>query len=237
MRIFRCFFGFLLILSHQIIIAQQGADAFSCGDLMTDPRDGQTYPTIKIGQQCWMAKNLNVGEMVPDFRQANNGVIEKTCYGNDPANCEVYGGLYTWQQAMDWNIGEGVQGICPPGWRLPSRADWDQLRRFLGYVDAGQQMKVDETNDPAWDGNNSSGFAALPAGVGHDSHFGRQGHWAIFWTSTEVDEDYAWFAQLDRLWYPAPEKYRVLYLGDHFLKQNGFTVRCLKSSLTAEDAK
>lgn len=219
----------LLILIFGNLHAQAPAESFSCGGDLLDARDGQTYPTIKIGQQCWMAANLNVGSMVTDFQQADNGIIEKTCYANDPENCDLYGGLYIWHQAMDWQAGEGAQGICPPGWRLPSRTDWDQLRRFLGYVDAGQQMKVEATHDPAWDGNNASGFTALPAGVGHESYFGRKGHWSVYWSSTEAGNTHAWFAQLDRFWYPAPEKYKILYLGDHFLKSNGFSVRCVRN--------
>lgn len=212
------------------LTGQSAAGLFRCGDNLVDDRDGQVYPTVQIGSQCWMARNLNIGKTVPDFNQAGNGVIEKTCYDNDPQNCEVFGGLYTWYETMDGETSEGERGICPPGWQVPSRADWDQLRRFLGYIDAGQQVKVEADHDPAWDGTNSSGFSALPAGVGHDSYFGRKGHWSLFWTSTEVDGDYAWFAQLDRFWYPAPEKYRIIYLGNHFKKMNGFSVRCIKSN-------
>lgn len=221
---------FLFFYSWDGFAVQPTNAAFKCGDAITDVRDGQVYPTVMIGIQCWIAKNLNIGEMVWDFYQDNNGIIEKTCYQNDPANCDIYGGLYRWDEAMGWSSEEGSQGICPQGWQLPTRSDWDQLRRFLGYVDAGQQVKVDAEHDPSWDGNNSSGFSALPAGVGHESYFGRKGHWSLFWTSTEADEDYAWFAQLDRHWYPAPEKYKIIYLGDHFRKTNGFSVRCIKNN-------
>jgi uncharacterized protein (TIGR02145 family) len=201
-------------------------DSFQCGDPITDPRDGKIYSTVLIGNQCWMAENLNVGIMVSDFAQQDNKIIEKTCYDNDPANCQVYGGLYNWHEAMNWEIEN--QGICPVGWHLPSREDWQQLVSELGTEDAGQHMKVSKEHSPSWDGTNSSGFSALPAGVGHESHFGRIGKWGLFWSSTEADENFAWFAQLDNFWNPAPPKYKILYIGNYFLKENGFSVRCVR---------
>lgn len=218
------FFIFLVPLGY----AQEN-DSFVCGESFTDSRDGREYKTVQIGDQCWMAENLNIGKMVDDMQQSDNGVIEKTCYENDPENCEVYGGLYTWGEAMTYIKREGTQGICPDGWHLPSRGEWDQLREHLGRGDAGQKMKAKESHDPAWDGNNSSGFTALPAGVGYEARFGRKGHWSVFWTSTEVDEDFAWFSQLDNFWYPRPPKYKKLYIGNHFVKENGFSVRCIKN--------
>jgi len=218
-------FSMLLSVNAQL---QETRSGLPCGEPVTDTRDGQIYSTILIGDQCWMAKNLNIGQIVSDFGQTDNGIIEKTCYGNNARNCHQYGGLYTWHEAMNWSTEDGHQGICPAGWRLPSRKDWKELVSHLGVDDAGQQMKVSRNNDPAWDGTNESGFSAIPGGVGHRSYFGRQGDWAVFWSSTEVDDDYAWFAQLDNYWYTAPPKYKILYIGDHFLKENGFSVRCIR---------
>ena len=217
-------FGIIALNIH--VFSQNTIDSFKCGDTITDTRNGKTYPTLLIGEQCWMAKNLNVGIVVSDFNQLDNGIIEKTCYDNDPENCRIYGGLYTWHEAMNWETED--QGICPAGWYLPSREDWEKLVLELGKEDAGQHMKVTKEHNPPWDGTNSSGFTALPAGVGYKSHYGRIGHWALFWSSTQVDMDYAWFAQLDNFWYPAPPKYKKLYIGDHFVKENGFSVRCVR---------
>jgi uncharacterized protein (TIGR02145 family) len=210
-------------------LAQDNSYEFNCGDVITDARDGQIYSTVLIGDQCWMAANLNTGRIVPDFKQEDNGLIEKTCYDNNPQNCARYGGLYTWHEAMNWTTEGGSQGICPAGWRLPSKADWEELVEFLGPEDAGQHLKVTRDHTPSWDGTNSSGFTALPAGVGYEGYFGRIEKWGLFWSSSQVDENYAWFAQLDNHWYPAPPKYKKLYIGDHFVKENGFSVRCLKS--------
>jgi uncharacterized protein (TIGR02145 family) len=209
--------------------SQPSSTEFQCGDVITDPCDGQIYPTVLIGDQCWMAANLNVGRVVSDLKQEDNGVIEKTCYNNNPQNCARYGGLYTWHEAMNWTTDEGSQGICPAGWRLPSKTDWEELVEFLGPEDAGQHLKVTRDHTPSWDGTNSSGFTALPAGVGYEAYFGRIEKWGVFWSSTQVDQDYAWFAQLDNFWYPAPPKYKKLYIGKHFVKENGFSVRCVKS--------
>jgi uncharacterized protein (TIGR02145 family) len=210
-----------------LVTAQE--DTFTCGDKLTDPRDKQVYATVKIGDQCWMAENLNIGKQITGFNQKNNDVIEKVCYDNDEKNCSVYGGLYTWHEMMGWQEQEGSQGICPDGWHVPTLDEWRSLHEFLGEKESGQKMKVTKAHDPAWDGNNESGFSALPGGSGYDDFFGRKGSWAMFWASTPVDKHYAWFTQLDGYWYPAPPKYTNLYIGNYYLKDNGFSVRCIKN--------
>lgn len=202
---------------------------FLCGETLIDERDGKSYRTVQIGEQCWMQQNLNVGLMVKDLAQEDNGVIEKTCYHNDPANCEVFGALYTWHEAMNWDSSHAEGDICPAGWHIPSREDWDELRLYLGMDEAGQKMKVDKDHQPGWDGNNESGFTALPSGVAWEGYFGRLNQWAIYWSSTSAQDGYAWFTQLDNYWYPAPPKYKNLFLGDYYLKENGFAIRCIKT--------
>jgi uncharacterized protein (TIGR02145 family) len=226
MKILSVSFVIIIVLFHKAY----AQDAFVCGDSITDSRDGQKYGTVKIGGQCWMSGNLNVGKAVPDFQQKNNNEIEKTCYENNPLNCNIYGGLYTWHEVMQWQQEEGVQGICPEGWHLPSKAEWQELDKFLGIEESGQKMKVSSTHEPSWDGNNESGFTAIPSGVGYEQYFGRLGDWAVYWSSTEKNEDYAWFSQLDNFWYPVPPKYKILYIGNFFVKGNGFSVRCVKDS-------
>ncbi len=218
------FFGFLIFMSGSLF-----AQGFVCGDDFTDPRDNQVYPTEKIGRQCWMAKNINMGKHVDDFNQQDNEVIEKTCYDNDKKNCAVYGGLYTWHEMMGRENQEGAQGICPDGWHVPTLEEWKSLKNYLGANQSGQKMKVTKGHEPSWDGNNKSGFSAIPGGAGYDDFFGRKGSWALFWASTSADEHHAWFTQLDGYWYPAPPKYPNLYIGDYYLKKNGFSVRCIKN--------
>ncbi|MBR6448571.1 MAG: hypothetical protein IKS96_01270, partial [Fibrobacter sp.] len=113
---------------------------------MTDSRDGQVYKTVKIGNQIWMAENLNFAYTSVPYKYEDN-VSDSTswCYDNDPANCTNYGRLYTWAAAMDsaglisiankTKCGYGItctpnlihQGICPGGWHIPTVAEWKEL--------------------------------------------------------------------------------------------------------------
>ncbi|MCX6266484.1 MAG: hypothetical protein NTW16_03900, partial [Bacteroidetes bacterium] len=73
----------------------------SCGNQIVDTRDGKIYNTVLIGNQCWMAQNLNIGTKItgPGF-QTNNGTIEKWCHNDNDASCAIYGGLYQWDELM-----------------------------------------------------------------------------------------------------------------------------------------
>ncbi len=111
----------------------------SCGEDFIDSRDGQVYPTVKIGSQCWMAKNLNLGvykesiftnESHSDV--SNNSVVEKYALENDESNFALFGGLYDWSEIMKYQNVEGSQGICPDGWHLPSDGEFDELIEAVG---------------------------------------------------------------------------------------------------------
>ncbi|MBU0489412.1 MAG: fibrobacter succinogenes major paralogous domain-containing protein [Bacteroidetes bacterium] len=116
---------------------------FACGDILEDYRDVQTYPTVQIGTQCWMAKNLNVGQMIINgsAAQADNQIIEKYCNSNDSNKCATHGGLYTWDEMMQYSTTESVQGICPVGWHVPSDPEWIQLEVALG-MDAAVAAQI-----------------------------------------------------------------------------------------------
>lgn len=155
----------------------------TCGEDFIDPRDGQVYPTVKIGSQCWMAKNLNFGiykESVftnDDHSDVkNNGTVEKYAYDNTENNFNVYGGLYDWQEMMNYNFTEGSQGICPDGWHVPSYDEYVELVETIGgWNDAGKILKMD----------GSSGFDFLMGGSrtakGGFAGIGTSGS---LWTST-----------------------------------------------------
>lgn len=180
--------------------------AFNCGTTLTDYRDGKTYPTVLIGGQCWMAKNMNIGTRIDGVNNmANNGVIEKYCANNLETNCDIYGGLYQWSEMMQYSTTPAVQGICTPGWHLPTD---DEIKTLEGTVDS--QYGV---GDPQWDltgdrgldagGNlketgsihwaypntgatNSYGFTALPGGARNtDGTYPGFGIYGRFWTSSE----------------------------------------------------
>lgn len=119
---------------------------FVCGQSLVDDRDSKSYPTVLIGTQCWMAENLNIGTWITTgTTQSLNTpeVIEKYCYNNLEANCDIYGGLYQWAEAVqylngasnttDWSpVPTGnVPGICPDGWHLPTLTEWQAFITFL----------------------------------------------------------------------------------------------------------
>ena len=94
---------------------------------------GQIYNTVAIGDQCWLKENLNVGVMLDgSLDQSDNSTIEKYCNDNSDANCTTYGGLYQWNEAMQYSILEGSQGICPAGWHIPTLVDYNTLVTYVG---------------------------------------------------------------------------------------------------------
>ncbi len=116
-----------------------------CGALFTDPRDGITYKTVQIGDQCWLAENLKyLPEVYPSssasFTEARyyvyvyNGTDITEAVGTD--NYHNYGVLYNWPAAMNGEESSSenpsrVQGVCPAGWHLPSDGEWTQLTYYL----------------------------------------------------------------------------------------------------------
>jgi uncharacterized protein (TIGR02145 family) len=158
-------------------IAVQPASPFTCGNTLTDIRDGKTYPTVQIGSQCWMAANLNRGtQVVSSLVQMDNCTDEKYCFGNDPAKCSRYGGLYQWDEMMRYDDTPAGQGICPPSWHIPTDNDWTTLCNFYnGFGFAGKPLQDSVI----------SGFRALTGGVFYlNSSWSFTDFAVLFWTST-----------------------------------------------------
>ena len=149
----------------------------SCNDSSTDPVElpcgqqtvnymGKIYNTVEIGEQCWLKENLDAGTMIASNDssdwQTDNGIIEKYCYNNDPANCNTYGGLYNWYEAMNYDTTEGSKGICPDGWHIPTLADVQELQDFV----KNQAAKLVAAGEPAntYTPTNETGFSALFSG-------------------------------------------------------------------------
>ncbi|MBN1338159.1 MAG: hypothetical protein JXA03_02485 [Bacteroidales bacterium] len=213
---------------------------WSCGDTIVDPRDGKVYNTTVIGTQCWMAANLNIGARINGVQQqADNGIIEKYCYNNSDANCDVYGGLYQWNEIMNYVITQGVQGICPPngGWHVPTDAEWCMLEQFVdntiacditGWrgVDGGGKLK--ETGFTHWTNPNAGssdlvGFTALPGGgrnylSGSFNYMASNGYW---WSSTESGDS----AVYRTLGFSLAQAAR-----DARNKNYGYSVRCVRDN-------
>ncbi|MDD4086620.1 MAG: fibrobacter succinogenes major paralogous domain-containing protein [Bacteroidales bacterium] len=178
----------------------------------TDPRDGQTYATVEIGNQTWFAQNLN-------YETSNSWT-----YIDDPANGDIYGRLYTWEAALN---------ACPSGWHLPGDEEWKTMEILLGMsqsqadipgwrgTDQGEQMKSTSGWNNDGNGTNSSGFNALPGGHkfsnGSFNYIGNGGFW---WSATDSSSTDAW------------GRYLFFDLGKvgrgYSDKTDGRSVRCLK---------
>ena len=171
---------------------------------------GQTYKTVKIGEQTWIAENLNY---------ETEGSV---CYKNNPANCTKYGCLYNWETALK---------VCPKGWHLPNNEEWDKLSRFVDgnkgtespyeSETAGKYLKAKSGWNEDGNGTDKYGFSALPGGYGYsDGNFYSVGINGGWWSANEGNSDYAY--------------YRVMfYYGDYASWIGGnksylFSVRCLQ---------
>lgn len=108
------------------------------GELI-DPRDGQKYKTVYLGGRWWMAEHLRFGTQISsDSLPRDNGEFEYYLQNNKEENLSKYGGLYTWEEALDYSNQEGSKGICPNGWHIPSSHEWksfsqNETRIFLSY--------------------------------------------------------------------------------------------------------
>jgi uncharacterized protein (TIGR02145 family) len=191
--------------------------ATPCGQAVTYV--GESYPTVRIGTQCWLAKNLNVGSMINgSSNQTNNSSLEKYCYNNNLANCTTYGGLYQWAEAVQYQNGASntttvpiafagnVRGICPTGWHIPSDAEYCTLATFLdatancvsgtNSTTAGGKLKSTSGlwAAPNTGATNSTGFSALPGGYRFtNATFTNLGTLTYFWSTSEFSSSDAIF--------------------------------------------
>jgi len=166
-----------------------------CPGIPTVTYSGKTYNTILIGSQCWLKENLDVGTMIRGAgEQTNNGTIEKYCYHDTLAYCNIYGGLYQWAEAVQYKNGAtnstspnpaftgNIQGICPPGWHIPSGDELIILGGAAG--NDGNALKAIGQGT----GTNTSGFSALLAGYRTETaYFSDLGNASHFWSTLEGD--------------------------------------------------
>lgn len=183
----------------------------------------ENYETVIIGSQIWFNRNLNYE---PTGADANS-----KCYGNDPANCVVYGRLYDWATAMALDqicnnancspqISVKHKGICPVGWHIPSGDEWNVLMTSVGGYSAADKHLKAASGWSSGNGTDAYGFAALPGGRGIAENFFSIGSYGYWWSATEYGEDSAYLWYMDggisghAYWY----KDRKLFL---------FSVRCV----------
>jgi uncharacterized protein (TIGR02145 family) len=195
----------------------------STAGTLTDARNGRAYKTVKIGNQTWMAENLN-------FQTANGS----WCYNNDANKCREYGRLYDWNAAMGGKASStenpsGVQGACPAGWHLPSRAEWTELAKTAGGTGAdgatgiaGERLKA---KNGGWENNGNGtdnyGFSALPGGWRNDNGgFHKNVRYSGSWWTSTSNNGLGRFRRMG-----ATDEFVASLVADN--NKNGFSVRCV----------
>ena len=167
--------------------------------VIIDEDSGDTYGTVKIGNQWWMSENL---------KNSTN----QYCYRNNDQYCETYGGLYSWSIAMAGSSNSGTRGLCPAGWHIPTQDEWLELINYFGESEVRAKLELGSGTD----------FRMLYSGqmsnTGVSDHLGNVTN---FWTSTKATGDNAWAisfqANKDQVW--------NLSLGRSYRN----SVRCIKN--------
>ena len=181
-------------------------------DSIVDNRDGQIYKTVKIGEQVWMAQNLNYIDTAKAIFKDSSW-----CYDNNPRNCVLAGRLYTWTVAKD--------SLCPEGYHLPDTTEWNTLFAFAGgTANAGTVLR----SILGWDsvnGTNDYGFSAVAVGERyHSGSFDSEGTKAFIWTATALPEESENSAYAAYFVENATVSFKKNF------KDNGASVRCLKDT-------
>ena len=194
--------------------------------------DGNSYKTVYIGTQQWMAENLKVskysdGTTIPNITDntqwQNNTTGAWAYYNNDAANNAKYGKLYNWYAVSKTT--NGNKNVCPTGWHVPTDAEWTVLTDYLGGANvAGGKMKEVGTtswNSPNTDATNTSLFTGLPGGYrDYNGGYNFIGYFGFWWSTTEYDTGNAWYRSLS------------YYFGSAYRFANpkgyGLPVRCLR---------
>jgi len=194
------------------------------------------YESVRIGNQEWMTRNLNVnrfrnGDLIPHLEfdeewivAEKNGQPAWCYYNNDPKNGKKSGKLYNWYAVND------PRGLAPEGWHIPTYKEWTILKKFLDISTGGWKLKSVEGWNKWKDeygkfqngnGDNSSGFNVLPGGYrNYSGSFGNIRSNAFFWSATKDDNSLAWDRNLS---YASGRVKRK-----HGLKENGLSVRCIR---------
>ncbi|MCQ2120838.1 MAG: fibrobacter succinogenes major paralogous domain-containing protein [Fibrobacter sp.] len=218
--------------------------------VLTDERDGQTYRTVKIGSQEWMAQNLNYTYNESTQTQDSSSF----CYNNVADSCSKYGRLYLWSAALDSSqvfsadgagcgygiectLGDAVRGVCPQGWHLPSVEEWNTLFNAVGGgLVAGTSLKAES----GWrlykgvpTGSDAYGFSAIPAGFRSFTTVSEEvGYKALFWTTDQVKARLGYPGDTGQKACLANISYNVesatTYTCD--VKKSAYPVRCVKDS-------
>jgi len=186
--------------------------------------EGNIYGTVGIGTNCWMAENLNMGTRITGEldAQSDNDVTEKFCYDDEEDMCDEYGGIYEWDELIQYSTAKGTQGLCPDDWHVATKGAWMNMISSLGgdYV-AGQKLKSTTGWENNGNGTNESGFNALPGGkfYGEAGYtYMSEGAGAYFWLE-------AWYGN---------SGYCINSAGEIFFTNampvRGYSARCVKDN-------
>jgi len=167
-----------------------------------DSRDNKTYRIVKIGNQIWMAENLNYN------------ASGSKCYDNRESNCQKYGRLYNWETA---------KSACPGGWHLPSKAEWEALTASVGGEStAGKFLKAKSGWNYNGNGEDKFGFSALPGGAGFFTGFKLVSDFGYWWTASGYNSDKPYYQSMN---------YEIKGVNWAFTaKGDLYSVRCLQDS-------
>lgn len=205
--------------------------------VLEDERDGQKYKTVVIGEQTWMAQNLNYD--IEDNRR-------QSCYRDEPDFCLRFGKLYSWPGVMDYDKNRcqddascsltSNQGICPNGWHVPTKSEWDTLWSNVGFtsenLENGDEYGrtavrglISDTSYITWDRSGKSdffGFSATRHGYKTDvgDYVWMDNIVAAYWTSSEV-YGYGYKAYV-------AGTFLIKNVFDDYAKVGQFAVRCIK---------
>jgi uncharacterized protein (TIGR02145 family) len=212
------------------LVIKSSAPSFVCGTSTVLDADGNSYGTVLIGTQCWMASNMNIGTKLATgaTEPTDNSIIEKWCYNNDDSICATDGGLYNWNEAMKYSTTEGAQGICPSGWHVPKDSELYALENYL--KDTGATCDSNRHNVYDCTGTGTKLKSGTPPGMniplaglrGTGGSFTFRTSGAGIWSSSESGASAAWDRCLGS-GVPTVGRYADA-------KARGFSVRCLRDT-------
>lgn len=198
---------------------------FLCGGSGSVHYNGHSYATIHRGNQCWFTENLQSdlftnGDPIQMVLTGwsgigNSGTPALTPYDYDTLNVPTYGWLYNWFAVTD------PRGLCPTDWHISERADWDALTSTLTASTAGASLKAKSSDPVPWNGYNSIGFTAVPAGYRKsDGIYSSLGSGAYFWTPDQYSSVSGYHSKLTTGSSTVSDTY--------YSKKGGMSVRCVK---------
>lgn len=226
-----------------------GENTTSCnGTTFTDPRDGEQYEIVQIGNQCWFAENLRYtgGNLIEITSQSDwleirdsSEIHSWSYYDNQPGNSQLYGVLYS-QHAV---VGEV---LCPSGWHIPTKNDWKELTDYSGGVDYQDEDNPEQlTITPIvggklkstlfWDApntgaTNESGFSGLAGGGRtNNGNFINLGKYGTFWSSSLNGEIWSQSGKETLYnYYLSYDNADVLRWDHPYAQWSAFSCRCVK---------